>query len=645
VIDAREIRHFHFCCGLGGGARGFNRANARVGILEAVFRCIGGIDSDPASIRDFERLSGVPGTVMDLFTREQYSTFHGREPPAGWMEAAPADIHRAAGNERPHIVFISAPCKGFSGLLSESRSKSAKYQALNELALRCVWLAMEAWKDDPPEFFLFENVPRIQTRGRHLLDQIQQLLSHYGYACAETTHDCGELGGLAQSRKRFLLVARHVEKVPPFLYEPVKRPMHAVGDVLGKMPLPGDPLGGPMHRIPALQWKTWVRLAFVEAGSDWRSLQKLAVADGHLRDYALVPDAAYHRGVYGVGRWEEPVGAVAGESLPSNGKFSVADPRFDQSAAWNAGQQFGVKRWKETADTVTGQNSPGQGRFAVADPRMGAGPAGPKFNNCYRVVRFDEASPAVTAGAGPTAGGLAVADPRGPAPADELHGKYHVTPYGHPSRAVIGGRDQGACYVADPRPDWDGRRNNLHVAGWDDTSHTIIGGGKGVQGGHLSVADPRPGLNREKGSHYLTAGHYGVVPWANTSSAITGSLGHDSGWGNVADPRLPAQDARLVALIRAADGTWHRPFTTLETAALQSLIDLDEYFDFDGNSDSAKRERIGNAVPSEAAQEIGGVLGTTLLLAWSGETFVLGATPIWVRPVAIALMAARRVPA
>ena len=44
-----------------------------------------------------------------------------------------------------------------------------------------------------------------------------------------------------------------------------------------------------MHRVPSLQWKTWVRLAFVEAGSDWRSLNKLAVQDGFLRDYLIVP--------------------------------------------------------------------------------------------------------------------------------------------------------------------------------------------------------------------------------------------------------------------------------------------------------------------------------------------------------------------
>jgi hypothetical protein len=30
-------------------------------------------------------------------------------------------------------------------------------------------------------------------------------------------------------------------------------------------------------------------------------------------------------------------------------------------------------------------------------------------------------------------------------------------------------------------------------------------------------------------------------------------------------------------------------------------------------------------------------MGTTLLLAWSGQTFMLSSAPIWVRPVAIAL--------
>ena len=47
--------------------------------------------------------------------------------------------------------------------------------------------------------------------------------------------------------------------VPPFLYEPPKRFLHGVGDVLSKLPLPGDMRAGPMHRVPALQWQTQSR--------------------------------------------------------------------------------------------------------------------------------------------------------------------------------------------------------------------------------------------------------------------------------------------------------------------------------------------------------------------------------------------------
>jgi site-specific DNA-cytosine methylase len=282
-IDRREIRHLHLFCGLGGGAKGFNRGSARVGNMEAHFRCVGGIDIDAAAIRDFDRMSGAKGTLLDLFDREQYQAFHGVAPPQGWTEATTEDIRRAAGNENPHIVFMSPPCKGFSGLLSERKSASEKYQALNRLTVRGVFLMLEAFSDSLPELVLLENVPRIQTRGRHLLDQITRLLRVYGYTVAETTHDCGELGGLAQSRKRFLMVARLAAKVPSFLYEPVKRPLRAVGEVLERLPLPGDPRGGPMHLLPNLQWKTWVRLAFVEAGSDWRSLNKQPDAfRGHL---------------------------------------------------------------------------------------------------------------------------------------------------------------------------------------------------------------------------------------------------------------------------------------------------------------------------------------------------------------------------
>ena len=562
MSDSVEIRHFHLFCGLGGGARGFNRGQARVGSLSAKFRCIGGVDSDPAAIADFSRLAGVPGSLMDLFSREQYVGFHGHEPDPEWRESTPADIRAAAGGERPHIVFTSAPCKGFSGLLPQRSARAEKYQALNRLTLRGIWLTLEAWADDPPEFILFENVPRIQSRGRHLLDEITALLEAYGYAVAETTHDCGELGGLAQRRRRFLLVARHREKVPPFLYEPGPRPLQRIGDVLGRMPLPDDPDAGPMHRLPRLQWRTWVRLAFVQASKDWRSLERLRVQNGVLTDYLILPLSHYRNGFLGVRHWNDQAATVTGTARPGCGPYSVADPR------WRGHEygQYGVRCWNDTSGAVSGQSAVGGGRYAVADPRCNWHPAASR--NKYRIARWDEVAGTVT---------------------------------------------------GSPAPSGDA----------------------------LCIADPRTGMHSSR-PHYRTGGQYGVVRWSDTSGAVTASAGHDSGRWSIADPRLddglpthdqglPDPSDRLTAQIIAEDDTWHRPFTTLELAALQGLVDPEEHLALAGLSASAWRERIGNAVPPPAAQAIASVMGEALLLAQSGESFILNSMPVWVKPLAISV--------
>ncbi|MBG4273454.1 DNA cytosine methyltransferase [Pseudomonas aeruginosa] len=629
----RTLYHFHFCCGLGGGAAGFNRARPRVGNVEAEWVCLGGIDVDPAGLRDFERLAGVPGTLLDLFTRDQYIRFHGTEPPAGWREATPEDIRRAAGGRRPDAVFISSPCKGASGLLSEKMSLTPKYQALNELTLRCIWLMGEAWADDPVPLIVFENVPRLASRGRHLLDQINSLLGGFGYAVAETTHDCGELGGLAQSRKRFLLVARHVEKVPPFLYEPEKKSLRAVGDILGRMPLPGDiDAAGPMHRVPSLQWKTWVRLALVRAGSDWRSLNDLAVEDGYLRDLIIVPE--YHRGVLGVNHWGDSCGVVAGASRPMNGRFSVADPRAPANALQY--QQYGVRRWTDTSGAIIGVKSPGQGTYSVADPR------GQSFGK-YPVTDWDGPSGTVIAASTTGQGAFAVADPR---PGGVRHNNvFRVVSMGSHAGTVTGGHSpsSGGQAVADPRyHNWHpgASSRKLHVGEWGSATGTVTGSQQ-VASGALSIADPRV-LDRTKGDAYLTGGHYGVVGFDQSAGAVSASARHDNGRWSVADPRMPAANDRLTCIIQSLDGTWHRPFTTLELAALQSLVDPEEQLVLDGLSDSDWRERIGNAVPPAAAEAIAGVMGTTLLLAEAGETFMLSNTPIWVRPVAVALSVAQQ---
>ena len=599
MTEQVEIRHAHLFCGIGAGARGFNLARPSVGTMQGVFRCLGGVDVDPLAIEDFGRMAGVAGTVLDLFDRSQYLAFHGREPGADWREAGPSDIHRAFGNERPHIVFLSAPCKGFSGLLSEGKSNTDKYQALNRLTLRGVWLMLEAYRDDPVDLVLFENVPLIASRGRKLLDQIGELLRAYGYAVAETTHDCGEIGGLAQSRKRFLLVARNQEKVPPHLYEPVKRPLRAVGDVLRHLPLPGDSAGGALHRVPGLQWKTWVRLAFVEAGGDWRSLNRLAVEDGVLRDYLITPTVV-HAGILGVNAWNSPMGTITSKGLPNNGNFSVADPRCPSEM----------------------------------------------LHNCFKVVQFNQPSVAVSAGGHPSAGGQCVNDPRTPFESSAHQSLYRVVEWDRSGKAVTGANHVagGALSLADPRPQGS-LFGKYAVTDFDQAAGTVIAGSTTGQGA-FAVADPRPGMHRGKSDAWVGGGHYGVLGWDQASHAVSASAKQDNGFWSLADPRpLPAAHDKLVCRILSLDGTWHRPFTTLELAALQSLFDPEEWFHADGGyfslagkNDERWREGIGNAVPCAAATAIAECMGQTLLLAWSGgESFRLSAVPVWVQPVAVAL--------
>jgi hypothetical protein len=178
---------------------------------------------------------------------------------------------------------------------------------------------------------------------------------------------------------------------------------------------------------------------------------------------------------------------------------------------------------------------------------------------------------------------------------------------------------QGMFAVQDPRSTtgFEGA-GKYPVTPFDQPAGTVIAGSTTGQGS-FAVAVPRSAMNnRVAGDAYLTGGHFGVVPWDGTSGAVSASAGYDIGRWSGADPRidaLPALTEKTVAIIGALDGTWHRPFTTLELAALQSLIEPEEKLLLDGMSDSVWREHIGNLVPPDAAEAIGDVCGTTLLLA------------------------------
>ena len=698
------FRHGHMACGLGAGAAGINAASPRVGPLRGRFECAGGIDVDEGAIRNFERLTGVKGTVMDLFDERQYRAFHGKAPPSGWREAVPDDICRVFG--RLDLLLASYPCKGFSGLLSARAAETVKYQALNDLTTRGMMLSLEAYKDDPVPIVAFENVPRIASpRGAAFLAKIDAMYRAYGYVISDvedSIHDCGAIGGLAQSRKRFLRLFRHSAKVPNFIYQPEKRRIRGVGEVIGKMPMPGDPAAGVMHRVPALQWKTWVRLAFVPAGRDWRALNDLAVIDGHLRDFAIMPEHAlrenalgvlgwhdnaptltsarspaqgrfsvadvrvrsdWNRDVLGVRSWDAHTGTVAGRNTPSNGAYSVADPRPDYGPHTHR-HVLGVKRWRDAAATVSGTPKPSAGAHAVADPRVDGHPKSVQLG----VRPWSQPAPCIKGDVSVGTGPYAVSDPR-QAPTTGLTNAFRIIPVGRSPGGTSGNdvdpANDTARPIIDPRPGYaEGTHRNILSVTNFEVAAKVVTGACHPAGGALSVADPRPvGLGHaSRSAHsYNSQAHYGVVRWDETSVAVPGFAKYDRGKWSVADPRaadaeplatLPAANDRLVARIIANDGTWHRPFTTLELAALQSLFDpelifhrdddsglwsMARPFDLEGSSDAMKREWIGNAIPSAAACGMAEEIGEALLLARLGETVILSTKAIWASPLRMAL--------
>jgi site-specific DNA-cytosine methylase len=421
-VTIRTYTVLSLFCGLGGKTLGFQAAETRLFGATQRFRSIGGIDLSEEACEDFRMLTGSPALCGNIATMTQ------------------SELRAFAGEVTPDVVIFSPPCKGFSGLLSEKTAKSAKYQELNKLVFACLDLVLNAWTV-PPKLILLENVPRIVTRGAALLKKARTLLHSRGFVSHGKSHDCGELGGLAQHRRRFLLVARHAPQVPGLLYRPQKRTVRGCGEVLGTLPLPGDPSAGPLHRLPAISWLNWVRLQLIPPGGDWRDLP------GPERLAAMRENAQNNK--YIVLGWDDPARTVTGATRPGSGGMSVTDPRVPTAFP----HCYGVLPWDAPSFTVKGMAEPGTGFFSVADPRLAPEPEVTWYRGIFGVVSWESPASVVTGRARESTGAYSIADPRLTCAPRESSGAYGLLPWHTPSFSVTGSAqlDNGPWAVADTR--------------------------------------------------------------------------------------------------------------------------------------------------------------------------------------------------
>lgn len=552
--DGTPVRKAHqhvfraVCLFGGGGGMALGTQQAQQCFREHLgrFELGGAYDFDRYACQVYEYLTGCPEAQRDATT------------------ITVENIHEIFGVEPPDAAWCSAPCKGSSKLLSSAKAATEKYVAMNDLSYRGILTLLDAYPDDPIGLLIFENVPNITTRAKQMLTALRALLRSRGYVIHDGFHEARHIGDLAQRRKRWFMVARHPNKVPVFLYKPPHKAGKVCGDVLGPLPLPNDPAGGPMHRLSDTSMINLLRLWKIPAGGDWRDL----IPDGRPRRERF---RRQH-----IAKWTEPSVTVGGSG--SNGPCAVADPR-EPTAAVELARESAFKhvdrvtKFDQVIGTITAAGSQSNGAACVADPRIdlarGAGPEDSRRarDHVDRVTGFDQPPGTITAARSSSSGAPSVADRRVPVDLARTCPGFtsmdHVLCWTGPSRTVTGANrpGNGSPSIADPRPipliegevpsaeerrrwEREGKKTagqtswfngKFKVTEWVKPTGTVIGAGAGNGGGY--VADPRVDLSLPDGTfNHVDA----VTSWDAATGTVTHSPAPSSGAPAVADPRVPA---------------------------------------------------------------------------------------------------------
>jgi site-specific DNA-cytosine methylase len=619
----------NFFAGIGGCALGMKWAG---------FKSLGSFDLDEKALRDLQRLTGGPAFVCDLAMVKLAQLL-------GWVPTC------------PDVVIMSPPCKKFSDLLPPEQAAAAEYVEMAQLALAGIYLACETWAPKLPAVIVLENVRGITgSRGALILAQIVSLLTRYGYVIDQSMHDCGEIGGIAQHRDRFLLVARQPEVAQDYLRRPPTQRVKNVGEVFEPLPSPLADHRDELHQLPRTSAMTAVRLACVDPNrvvspkskGDWRDIpDRVRCVWGPVPEHITVrprEGKSKQDGKHGVTRWGSPSKTVVGRGArPPSGPCSVADPRVQRHQgparpgsrkAKGNPDDYGVAAHSRPHTTVRGFMEVQTSRASVADPHV-ATPQPTKRkgrkNGGSGVERWDAPAHAVLAEGTIQNCRVSVADPHVADPRLDCTprgGVLGVNVAGEPGKTVVGhaSHDNSTSSYADPKVG--------QAAGWSDPHRgsyevsSLKGPARTVRGRH----DPRtaPAVVDDRGWPVPT--HYLVI---------------EDGEHVLYGPELDLKSHKpVVVIILAPDGTWHRPMTDRELAVLQGFP-VDAYFEGPSSTRAAqkptaehpdrphrpavpgRREHIGNAIPPPTAYAIGMMIAECLRSP-RRATFLRG-PDVWVR--------------
>lgn len=656
-----------FMFGGGGlGAYGFQQAETTLRGMMARFRVVGGFDYDEYACGVFKYLTGVDEACMDVNTM------------------TPEDLRRVAGEEAPDCVVSSAPCQGSSNLITEEKAATAEYQAMNELALVATRLMLKAWPKRPPKFIFFENVPSIVRRAKHVVEAIFQLLRENGYEVISGIHNALDHGE-AQSRKRWFMVARHVEQVPHFLYRAPKLKGKVCGDVLGPMPLPGDPSAGPMHRMSDICARNWLRLWAIPAGQDWRALRppnaeapkrsgggKGRKSSGEQLDLSRARPS--FTSTDHVTPWESATRTiVAAANRPGNGGLSVADPRavnLTPQAGNDAGYsgKFIVVPWSGHAKTITTADRIGSGAQSVAQPvdlsttdsafHHGAG-----LGRWGVLTKFNVSSTVIANArhnTGPFSYASDAPQPVDLVPREECYDKaYGVLDMNEPSHTIAACPDVGCGAYARPAPVDLSLGCSPHPGAYGVTPATepacTILASSHIDNSNVALADPdtqrvQPYVMLTYEQTKAIVDGYVPLPFAvcdpaapNVPLAIVDSWERSPyRWETITTQKVSKRGkvttkttqrkVNVPLVLISADGMWHRPMTTKELARLMGLPEQHNGrpLNFGGGS-TEQRRVVGNGICTGVAAAFGEQVLLALTAAAQGAFYLdAGGAGVWV---------------